>query len=193
MIPFKSLAILPWRMAFPHRMKIHISNQQQIDSYKYAVKIVEIGKAYKRFNETKEQQIERWYLGKLGEIVFFNLLAKNDIHVDYSELFKFEADEYDFIMPNQDLKIDVKTCKPFDRYLLVPEEQTNNKAEIDIYVAAIVDEKNSIGFIDGYIWKKNLIKNSDPAVSKNMPEGRCYNSKLCDLKNINKLFAYWYF
>ena len=180
-------------MAFPYRMKIDISNQQQIDSYKYAVKIVEIGKAYKRFNETKEQQIERWYLGKLGEIVFFNLLAKNDIHVEYSELFKFEADEYDFIMPNQGLKIDVKTCKPFDRYLLVPEEQTSNKAEIDIYVAAIVQEEKAIGFIDGYIWKKNLIKNSDPVVSKNMPEGRCYNSKLSDLKNINKLFAYWYF
>jgi len=53
-----------------------ITDQQKIDSLKYAVTQVNNGKAYKRFNESKEQQIERWYIGKLGEMVFFNLLAK---------------------------------------------------------------------------------------------------------------------
>jgi hypothetical protein len=170
-----------------------ITDQQKIDSLKYAVTQVNNGKAYKRFNESKEQQIERWYIGKLGEMVFFNLLAKNGILIDYSGLFSYQADEYDFLMPFRQLKIDVKTCSPYDRYLLVPKEQMLNIAKIDIYVGVIVDEKNSKGFVDGYIHKQNLIKNSSEKVSKSMPEGECYNARLVDLKSIDKLLQYWYF
>ncbi len=174
---------------------MNITDQQKIDSLKYAVTIVNDGKAYKRFNESKDQQIQRWYLGKLGEIVFFNILAKNEINLDYQEIItiKVKADEYDFLMPNKGLKIDVKTCSPHDRYLLVPKEQMQNIAKIDIYVGVVVDEKNSKGFIDGYIRKDDLIKNTDEQVSKRMPEGECYNAVLVDLKSIDKILQYWYF
>lgn len=172
-----------------------ITDQQKIDSIKFAVTIVNNGNAYNRYNESKEQQIQRWYLGKLGEMVFFNLLAKNGINVDYQEIItiKGHPDEYDFIMPNRGLKIDVKTCSPHDRYLLVPKEQMQNIAKIDIYVGVVVDEKNSKGFVDGYIWKDELIKNTDEQVSKRMPEGECYNTRLVDLNSIDKLLQYWYF
>jgi hypothetical protein len=58
-----------------------ITDQQKIDSLKYAVTQVDNGKAYNRFNMSRDEQIERWYIGKLGEMVFFNLLAKNGIHI----------------------------------------------------------------------------------------------------------------
>jgi hypothetical protein len=170
-----------------------ITDQQKIDSLKYAVTQVDNGKAYNRFNMSRDEQIERWYIGKLGEMVFFNLLAKNGIHIDYSGLFPHQADEYDFLMPNKSIKIDVKSCTPYDRYLLVPKEQMLKLAKIDIYVGVIVDEKNSKGFVDGYIWKEELIKNTDEVVSKRMPDGECYNARLVDLKSIDKILQYWYF
>ena len=170
-----------------------ITDQQKIDSLKYAVQEVNKG-VYNRFGDTKDQQIQKWYFGKLGEMVFFNLLAKNGIHVEYSDMFTCKPDEYDFIMPNRGLKIDVKTCSPYDRYLLVPKDQMqNNTSKIDIYVGVVVDEKNSKGFVDGYIWKDDLIQNTDEQVSKRMPEGECYNARLVDLKSINKILQYWYF
>jgi hypothetical protein len=96
-------------------------------------------------------------------------------------------------MPNKSIKIDVKSCTPYDRYLLVPKEQMLKLAKIDIYVGVIVDEKNSKGFVDGYIWKDDLIKNTDEVVSKRMPDGECYNARLVDLKSIDKILQYWYF
>ena len=107
---------------------------------------------------------------------------------------KFKHDEYDFLMPNGDFKIDIKACKPSHRYLLVPKNQIDrNKNKMDIYVAVVVDEESGAAEIKGYTWKKDLIKNTDEAVSTSMPDGANYNAKLSKLKNISNILSYWYF
>lgn len=178
-------------MAFFIPMKI--TQQQNKDSLIYAVAAVEAG-AYARLGETKEQQIERWHIGKLGEIVFYNLLTDYGIKVEYTDMFKFIGvpDEYDFIMPKGRYKIDVKTYKPRHRYLLLPKGQTKNISQIDIYVGVVVDVENLKGFVDGYVWKDTFIQESNEKVSKSMPEP-CYNREIKDLIKIDQVLKFWYF
>ena len=193
---FKSLAVLPWRMAFSYYMKTKITTQQKKDAYKWAEWTVMCGGAFNRYNKNLQHQIDKHYLGKLGEIAFYNIATREGIMLDYNEIIKqkFKHDEYDFLMPNGDFKIDIKACKPSHRYLLVPKNQIDrNKNKMDIYVAVVVDEESGAADIKGYTRKDDLIKNTDEAVSSSMPDGPNYNAKLSDLKNIANILSYWYF
>lgn len=193
---FKSLAVLPWRMAFSYYMKTKVTTQQKKDAYKWAEWTVMCGGAFNRYNKNLQHQIDKHYIGKLGEIAFYNIATREGIMMDYNEIIKqkFKHDEYDFLMPNGDFKIDVKACKPSHRYLLVPKNQIDrNKNKMDIYVAVVVDEKSGAAEIKGYTWKKDLVKNTDEAVSSSMPDGANYNAKLSKLKNISNILSYWYF
>jgi hypothetical protein len=195
---FKSLAVLPWRMAFSYYMKTKITTQQKKDAYKWAQWMVMCGGAFNRYNKNLQHQIDKHYLGKLGEIAFYNIATREGIMMDYNDVINQQylknGDEYDFLMPYGDYKIDIKACKPWHRYLLVPKNQIDrNKNKKDIYVAIIVDEESGAAEIKGYTWKEDLIKNTDEAVSTSMPDGANYNAKLSNLKNISDILSYWYF
>ena len=195
---FKSLAVLPWRMAFSYHMKTKVTTQQKKDAYKWAEWQVMCGGAFNRYNKNLQHQIDKHYLGKLGEIAFYNIATREGIMLNYDELimqnYLPHGDQYDFLMPIGDYKIDVKACKPSHKYLLVPKSQIDrNKNKMDIYVAVVVDEESGAAEIKGYTWKEDLIKNTDEAVSSSMPDGANYNAKLSELKNIANILSYWYF
>ena len=116
-------------MAFSYYMKTKITTQQKKDAYKWAEWTVMCGGAFNRYNKNIQHQIDKHYIGKLGEIAFYNIATREGIMMDYDEIIKqkFKHDEYDFLMPNGDFKIDIKACKPSHRYLLVPKSQIDQQ------------------------------------------------------------------
>ena len=84
-------------------------------------------------------EIQRTYLGKLGEVVFEKFLREKNKSVDTSEMFKVydgqdNVDEFDFITKDG-MTVDIKTGFRNNHIrLLVNCEQFNNKHK-DYYVA----------------------------------------------------------
>jgi hypothetical protein len=168
---------------------VKITEKQKDDCIKYATELIESGKQLNRYNQSKEIQIERTALGKMGEVAFYNLLTKSGIESDYKKILTIlpYADSFDFLMPNGNYKIDIKTIKSNHKYLLVPKQQT--KKDIYICIKMIGLEANFIG----YIWYKDLLQGTDEQLSNKMPEGKCHNCTLDALKDVSNLLDYWYF
>ena len=114
----------------------------------------------------KKVEIQRTYVGKLGELAFLELLNCKKIQVDTTDMFKIyegedNVDKFDFELPNKKT-IDVKTgFRQNHTRLLINCEQFKNSPK-DYYVAVKLDARDTDS--------KNKLVDLD-SISKGLIEG----------------------
>lgn len=158
---------------------VEITENMKTEAFDFAKTIILGDNQYSRLlpntirenNDVDMQQkieIQRTYVGKLGELVFLELLNHKKIQVDTTDMFKiFEGednvDKFDFELPNKKT-IDVKTgFRSNHTRLVINCEQFNNSPK-DYYVAVKLnahdtDYKNKLvdldsiskGCIEGFV------------------------------------------
>jgi len=163
----------------------------------FAEVIVTTSNQYNRFNQNIQTQINRTYIGKLGEYVFLHFL--NSKGIDYPEGDMFEiydgeqnADDHDFVTATGE-GVDIKTASlPFHKRIMVPESQFHLKK--DWYVGIKLNFNNVKGskidpmdikdaYIHGYIDRETLERQP----TQHFGEGRCKAYELRRMRPIKEL------
>lgn len=148
--------------------------------------------SYPRFNETKEQQIERLTAGKLGEQIGQEALSKLGIPHVCVDKFKVVpemsyGDIADCIIhPRTDLesKVDFKCAwKPFHTRILIPEDMFVSQYK-DIYVGIRIDIDKHKAEVHGYASRTEL-ETRHPV--ENFGEGPAYWVYLRELHKLENL------
>ena len=192
---------------------INIDEKMKNLALNFAKKIIKTNNQYSRllpngidFNKDKERiEIQRTFLGKLGEIAFLTLLTEKNIDVKTDGMFDvFEGqnnvDSFDFIT-TKGKSIDIKTgFRSIHTRLLINIEQFNNIPK-DFYVAVKIEtadldsskkiiDINSIktakiiGYADyTYLKKYAKVGNFGEAYAKYIPY-----EKLLNIDRLIKLF-----
>ena len=181
---------------------VNINKEMKNLALNFAKKIIQTNNQYSRllpdgidFNKDKETiEIQRTFLGKLGEIAFLTLLTEKNIEVKTDGMFDvFEGqnnvDSFDFITA-KGKSIDIKTgFRSIHTRLLINMEQFNNIPK-DFYVAVKIEtedldsSKKIIGYAD-YTYLKEYAKigNFGEAYAKYVPY-----EKLLRIDGLIKLF-----
>lgn len=147
-----------------------------------------VNETYNRFSKDIFTRKERIFFGKLGEIIFLNLLNSKNIFPDTTGMFEVyigetNVDKFDFLTKDNK-KIDVKSAfKDFHRRILVPYDQFEDERAKDYYVGVKIDLELAQGQIFGFTTKEKLIYNG----KKDFGEGPAYWEYLDNLEDINKL------
>jgi len=147
-----------------------------------------VNETYNRFHKDMETRTVRIFFGKLGEIIFLNLLTFNNIFPDITGMFEVfigetNDDKFDFLTRDKK-KIDVKSAyKNFHKRILIPYDQFENGLAKDYYVGVKIELEQKQAKICGYTTKEKLIKNG----KKDFGEGPAYWELLCNLEDIEKL------
>ena len=92
---------------------IKITTEMQDAAYKFANEIIKSNNQYSRLSALSGQELERTYVGKLGELVFLSWLKDNGYSPDVTgmlDIFEGQTnvDEFDFQLKNGD-SVDIKT------------------------------------------------------------------------------------
>jgi hypothetical protein len=163
----------------------------------FSFEIINTENQYNRFNKTTNTQIERTFVGKLGEYIFLKYLNLNNIKYLEGDMFKiFEGkenvDEFDFIT-KENRKVEIKVAsKPFHKRIMVPIDQFQMKKDfyVGIKLNSKLDKNDNIlkesiteAEIYGFI-ERNVL---DKTTTKNFGEGYCKSIELNRLKNIKEL------
>lgn len=100
---------------------------------------------------------KKMFEGKLGEKIFKMYLIENNINYAEDVSSHEEADEYDFLLPNE-MKIDIKTrTQDFHIRTLEMVEQYKRRPK-DIYISVRLYPGNNTGSIIGWFSSKDMLK-----------------------------------
>lgn len=178
-------------------MRRQITEKEKERCYQFARTIIKGGDQFNRFNQNEKTQINRTYIGKLGEYLFLKMLHANGVNYEEGDMFeifagKENADTYDF-KTWENKTVDIKTASlPFHQRIMVPLSQFHLKK--DYYVGI---KLNFYGIENGQI-KPALIKDCDfcgyidrasleKQPTQHFGEGPCKAFKLKDLKPMEEL------
>ena len=159
--------------------------------------IINTNNQYNRFSKSKNIQIERTFIGKLAEYVFYKYLLEIGIQYSLGDMFDIfpgtlNVDSYDFQLKNGKT-VDIKTAsKPFHKRIMVPITQWNLAK--DFYVGIkletncdkrgnIIPESISKALIYGYCTREQLSQSK----TQNFGDGPCKHILLNNLTNIKYL------
>ena len=165
--------------------------------YDFSKSIIENGNQYNRFQKSAEMQIERTFVGMLGEYIFLLYLRSMRIPYPLTEMFRIyqgtsNVDSYDFVTDTKET-IDIKVAsKSYHRRIMVPVDQF--KLKKDFYVGIKINFKlgankaidirsANTAYIYGYATRETL-ENTEVA---NFGEGLCRHYPLEKLQSIDKL------
>lgn len=101
----------------------------------------------KDLKEKEKIEIQRTYMGKLGELAFLKLLEEKGKSVDTTDMLKVyegqnNVDSYDFIT-SDNLKVDIKTGFRFNHMRLLVNKDQFDKNPKDFYVAVKISAKDT--------------------------------------------------
>lgn len=147
-------------------------------------------------------RIQRTYVGKLGELVFAQILLDRGLHVDLETMLAIfqgqnNVDGFDFETAN-DQTIDIKTgFRANHRILMVNEQQLRqpkdyyvgiklNAIDLDLSESVINLETIDTATVYGYVTHDTLI-NANPR--RNFGEGYASWVRYVDLRDINELLG----
>ncbi|MFQ9309197.1 MAG: hypothetical protein ACLR2K_04635 [Paraclostridium sordellii] len=111
--------------------------------YEFASEIILGDNQYDRLPNTVDKRIERTFVGKLSELVFYNYICSRGINYDIGDMFEIydgqeNVDGYDFITRNG-ITIDIKSASRTDHYMImVPIDQFENIPK-DYYVGVKIN------------------------------------------------------
>lgn len=147
--------------------------------------------ALNRFLDDVDERRRTGVQGYKGQIVFARFLQDNKKSDLGFSLFGFqqmdEPDRFDFHTGNQ--SIDVKTCRNFHQYLLVPKSQFEGpQHQIDLYVLVQLSEKEDTGRVVGWATEEQLGK-SDPNL-RSFGREPAYHIHRRDLSNPDSLLRH---
>jgi hypothetical protein len=149
----------------PDFMKI---NHQMKDlALRFADKKINSGTAFARHHETPEQQLYRWFRGKIGEQVVAELLTNLKIPFESDGMFevvnsKEYRDRYDILLyPSLQMwKADVKSVS-FDGKLLVHKDHIEPRMQwqvADLFIGYQLDLKTDDAIIFGYVFIEEFLE-----------------------------------
>lgn len=122
----------------------NISPQQIVRCLAFATKIIEDNNQYNRFKQNNATQINRTYIGKLAELIFYDYLVDQGIAVQEGDMFQIfpgaeNADGSDFTLPNGKT-IDIKTASlAFHKRIMVPISQFHLKKDYYVGIRLFFD------------------------------------------------------
>ncbi len=126
---------------------------------------------------------QKMFEGKLGEKIFKLFLMDNNIEFKEDSSSYREADNYDFILPDN-TTIDVKTrTQKFHKRTLEMVEQFNKKPK-DIYISVRLYPEEYKGIIIGWFSKKHLLKINKIENNGYLDNYVMYDSDLHDIKEL---------
>lgn len=176
-------------------VEIKVTMKQKQRCYNFAKEIIEGNNQFNRFAQSNLTQINRTYIGKLAELIFFDYIKSLGIKINEGDMFKIyegqkNVDAYDFVLPNNKT-IDIKTASlPFHKRIMIPIDQFISLKK-DYYVGirlnfSAIDKKIEpfsieTAIIYGYTTRKILEKKQ----TSNFGEGNCKAIELTELKDIN--------
>ena len=163
----------------------------------FAKEIIGQGDQYNRFRQTADVQIDRTFVGKLGEYAFLLYLHASGIPYEEGDMFEIfpgqeNADTFDFETTDGE-SVDIKTAsKPFHQRIMVPDSQFH--LEKDYYVGIklnfqmktqrdIIRNSVDTAEIYGYCVRNYLANRA----SRNFGEGSCKYALLIELQPIDRL------
>jgi len=178
---------------------IEFKRDELVKCYEFSKSIILSNNQYNRFFKNKITQIQRTFVGKLGEYSFLLYLKERGINYPEDGMFeifegKTNVDLFDFKTPSGKL-IDVKVAsKPFHSRIMIPVDQFHLKK--DYYVGIKLDfqtDKNRNLIINsvkqaqiyGYCFREELEKSE----IKNFGEGACKSIALKNLRNIENIMS----
>ena len=133
--------------------------------------------AYNRGGVEANEEVRRWFVGKLGEIAFARLLNQKNKHIAGNEsMFAvwedvYAADRQDFLT-SESQTIDIKTAsRDFHRRITIPEQQFHDHPS-DFYVGIRIAEDFQSGTVVGYashsrVQQLGIFRGPDPARNYN--------------------------
>jgi hypothetical protein len=121
---------------------LNVSKNDRNKCLDFSKKIIQTQNQYNRFDKTLYTQIERTFIGKLAEYLFYKFLIEKGINYPVGDMFEiFEGqtnvDSFDFKTKNGET-VDIKTAsKSFHKRIMVPISQW--KLEKDYYVGIKIE------------------------------------------------------
>lgn len=148
--------------------------------------------SYPRFGESKEQQLERLYAGKLGELIGQEALRKTKIlHRCLGKLeiveemgYRNTADCIIYPETDKEKSVDFKTAwKTYHTRILVPEDMFLSQRK-DIYIGIKIDLELNTAQVYGYQTRKYM-RTKHPV--QDFGEGPAYWAFLEELRPLKQL------
>jgi len=68
-------------------MRRQITEKEKERCYQFARKIIKGGDQFNRFNQNEKTQINRTYIGKLGEYLFLKMLHAHGVSYEEGDMF----------------------------------------------------------------------------------------------------------
>lgn len=182
------------------QIQVPITSEMIERSYNFASEIILGDNQYDRLPTTVNRRIERTFIGKLSELVFYNYIHSRGINYDIGDMFEIydgqeNVDGYDFIT-RDGITIDVKSASRTDHYMImVPIDQFENIPK-DYYVGVKINtgvtrsediqiDDITTATIYGYC-DYNYLDNRD---IRNYGEGPCKSAQLERLLDIENLIS----
>lgn len=170
---------------------LSITDFQKTQALLFAKGLIATHRQPNRFNKDEPTQIRRTYIGKLGEILFFDYMDSQGIKLKEGNMLDTGIGdglfgEYDFKAPNG-ATVDIKTASErFHKRIMVPMAQFEHHKK-DYYVGVKLDFETDSARIYGYTTKEILAESP----TEHFGEGYCKAielEKLMDLEFIKNLF-----
>lgn len=129
----------------------------------------------------------KMFEGKLGEKIFKTFLIKNNIQFSEDTTSYTEADNYDFIMPdNATIDVKTRTQQFHTRTLEMVEQFQRNPKTLYISVRLFVEQKT--GFIIGWVTKEDILKINRIENNGFLDNFVLYDKELRDINELIQIF-----
>ena len=126
--------------------EVDITEAMRKKAYEFSEKIIKSNNQYERLVASENVEIQRTYVGKLGEVAFYELLKQKGINIDISDMFEIfsgqaNVDNFDFVTKSGET-VDIKTgFRDIHKKLLINKEQFENIPK-DYYVGVKLNAKD---------------------------------------------------
>lgn len=180
------------------KIDVHITKDMIEKCYNFANEIITGNNQYDRLPTTIDKRIERTFIGKLAELVFYKYICSKGVNYDIKDMFEIydgqqNVDGYDFITKDG-FTIDIKSASRTDHYMIMVPIDQFERIPKDYYVGVKINtgvsRKESIPInsittatIYGYCDYKYL----NSRENRNYGEGYCKSAQLEKLLDISSL------